>query len=128
DLAVNGADGVSIYYGNGDGSFGPPEAAGVKGYPIGVDVNRDGKLDLVVADAEGNCVLVLVNQGARAFAQPAPYAVGNMVEYPSGSYPQHVAAGDFNEDGWPDLVVACTNSHEIDVLMNRGDGTFEAPS
>ena len=41
-----------------------------------------------------------------------------------GSGPGGLAVGDFNGDGVPDLVVANHNSHNVSVLLGRGDGTF----
>ena len=38
-----------------------------------------------------------------------------------------VAAGDFNGDGKPDLVVANFNDNTVSVLLGNGDGTFQTP-
>lgn len=42
---------------------------------------------------------------------------------PEGDYGQGVAAGDINEDGFPDLFVGNVGSDRL--LRNLGDGTFE---
>jgi hypothetical protein len=41
----------------------------------------------------------------------------------SGSY--FTAAGDFNQDGIPDLVVVNSSSNNVSVLLGKGDGTFQ---
>ena len=40
-----------------------------------------------------------------------------------GSYPMTAAAADFDEDGWPDLYVACDSTASF-LLRNNRDGTF----
>lgn len=36
-----------------------------------------------------------------------------------------VAAGDYDQDGWPDLYVTAGSAHANRLYRNRGDGTFE---
>ena len=37
-----------------------------------------------------------------------------------------VAIGDLNGDGNPDLATANESANSVSVLLNRGDGTYEA--
>jgi hypothetical protein len=137
DLVANGLDVVTVYLNRGAGTF----AAGVDfptpAGPIGVaalgDLDGDGRTDIAVArDAQGpagqvDVVSVLFNQGGGAFA---PY-----VNLPAGPSPQFLVAGDLDGDGDLDLAVAnqaqvgvnATQPPEVDVLLNRGNGTFAAP-
>jgi len=102
-----------------------------------VDVNRDGKPDLIVANAcasiNGNSctdtdgvIGVLLGNGDGTFQPPVTYDSG-----PLGA--QVVAVSDLNGDGFPDLVVSngCygTNncSDSMSVLLGNGDGTFKTP-
>ena len=41
----------------------------------------------------------------------------------AAAYPRTVEAGDFNQDGYADLVTA-GNDANVGVLLNKGDGTF----
>jgi hypothetical protein len=135
DLAVVGRDDnnptgtVSILLGNGDGTFQAPRV-----YPAGTgyttwsvavgDFNRDGHLDLAVANGGGGegidpCyVSVLLGNGDGTFQVAQNYATG------SGSFA--VAVGDFNEDGSLDLAVANNIDGTVSLLLGHGDGTFQA--
>src|SRR4051794_27117649 len=69
---------------------------------------------------------------AISFGQPAYYAAG--IRTPPGTGAEHVAAGDFNNDGVADLVVVGNDvrlvtvvADSVRVLPGRGDGTFGAP-
>ena len=41
-----------------------------------------------------------------------------------GVSPQAVVAGDFNNDGIPDLAVVNGRSNTVSILLGNGDGTF----
>ena len=54
------------------------------------DLNRDGKLDLAVANANGTTISIFLGDGAGGFGSPAPVSVGNG--------PSSIAGGDVNRD------------------------------
>ena len=129
--------GLSVLFGNGDGTFQAAFTYSSGGYqPNSVaiaDVNGDGHQDLVVAnhcqisDCDSGPVSVLLGNGDGSFQAP--------VNYGSGGYgPNSVAIADVNGDGHPDLVVtnscqtsACRNGGTVSVLLGNGDGSFQAP-
>lgn len=45
----------------------------------------------------------------------------------SGSSSGYMAAGDFNNDGKPDLIECCNSSMQMLFRAGNGDGTFQAP-
>jgi hypothetical protein len=49
------------------------------------------------------------------------------VSYPANAAPAAVAVGDFNGDGKPDVITANTSPGTVNVLLDNGDGTFQAP-
>ncbi|HSZ59174.1 MAG TPA: FG-GAP-like repeat-containing protein [Tepidisphaeraceae bacterium] len=83
------------------------------------DVNRDGKLDLIVANNTDGNVGVLMGDGTGSFL--------NQMTFASGPTPIAVAVADVNGDGKPDLIVANYGSASVSVLLGNGDGTFQAP-
>jgi FG-GAP-like repeat len=115
-----GEGAVAVLLGNGDGTFQPEVSYSTGGYEATsiaiVDVNRDGKLDLVVANECGasfcngesaGVVGVLWGNGDGTFQNAVPYGAG-------GDEAFSVAVADFNGDGLPDLAVA-------NYCMSSGD-------
>src|SRR5271155_525891 len=46
-------------------------------------------------------------------------------QYPTGTNPQAMAAGDFNNDGNLDFAVANSTANTVSILLGNGDGTFQ---
>jgi hypothetical protein len=116
-----------------------------------LDYNRDGHLDLFVSNYVGfdygktprpgeksYCYFLNlpVNCGPRGlpFGQHSLYrnngdgtftdvsqAAG--ISSARSNYGLTVVAGDFDDDGWPDIYVACDSSPSL-LFMNNHDGTF----
>jgi methionine-rich copper-binding protein CopC len=104
--------------------FGSPSSYGTDQYPYAVavgDVNGDGIPDLVTANYFGT-VSVLPGNGDGTFGAAVNYNTGV-----TGSYA--VALADLRHTGKADLIVADPGfSGRVAVLLNRGDGTFAAPT
>jgi enediyne biosynthesis protein E4 len=116
-----------------------------------VDYNRDGKLDLFITNyldfdksrvpkpgENSNCTFkgVHVNCGPRGLPTGlhslyrnngdgtfTDVSEGAGIAQIKGRYGMTPVAADFDNDGWPDIFVACDSSASL-LLMNNRDGTF----
>jgi len=116
---------ISVFLGNGDGSFSAATnyTAGFNPMFVAVgDFDADGRSDLAIANNDQNLtgnVAVLLGNGDGTF--PAP------VWYPATGIKMvgRSAIGDFNRDGKRDVVVPYYNGEsDISVLIGKGDGSF----
>ena len=116
-----------------------------------VDYNRDGMLDLFVSNYVQFDLERIPKKGVSAscnwkgvpiYCGPRGLPVDTMLLYrnngdgtftdvsrssgiakATGSYGLSVIAADFDEDGWPDIFVACDSTPSL-LFMNNHDGTF----
>jgi hypothetical protein len=113
---------VSVHLGKGDGTFTTPRE-----FPVGdagpsavADLDADGRLDLAVTN--NDFISVLLGNGDGTFEPKRDFAVGS----PDRAYgARSVVVGDFNGDGWLDLVTANGLSNNVSVLLGNGNGTFQ---
>jgi hypothetical protein len=76
------------------------------------DINGDGKLDVVVANAGGSNASVFLNR-----TTPTGFAfVQKTIE--TGAGPSAIAVDDFNADGKPDLAITNMYAANVSVLLN----------
>lgn len=124
DIAVanSGSDDVSVFLGNGDGSFVAAPVVAAGSTPTGViidDLDGDTVADLVAVHSNPPELRVYLGSGDGTFVPVAPFPAGYLYD----EYEVSVAVGDFNNDSKPDLAVA-TLVH-LSVFLGRGDGSFE---
>ncbi|MGA3105763.1 MAG: FG-GAP-like repeat-containing protein [Terriglobales bacterium] len=87
-----------------------------------VDVNGDGKLDIVIANSDGT-LSVLLNKGNGTYTTEALVpAVANLF------YQESLTFADFNGDGKMDIALTSRGAYStVWVLPGNGNGTFGAP-
>ncbi len=90
---------------------------GITPYSVAAaDVDRDGDLDLLAANVDGNSVSVRFNNGAGTF--------GGSPNVPVGTAPYSVVAADVDRDGDLDLLTANFGSNTVSVRFNNGSSGF----
>jgi hypothetical protein len=119
DVAVAEQDGgsVSILTNDGLAGFTRTDAyatGDLSGplYPtsiVAVDIDQDGRLDLVVANRGAENVVVFHNTG-DGFLLTQTVAVTNE--------PNSLAVADVDNDGWADIAVACATDDMVKILRN----------
>lgn len=82
------------------------------------DLNRDAKLDLIVANEEDNNLTVLLGDGKGVFA-PAKNS-----PFPAGHAPTDISVADLSEDGKQDLAIANHDTKYVTILLGDGQGGF----
>lgn len=121
DLATinNSSNTVSILINNGDGTFRAHLEFATGPNPSGlaaVDWNKDGKMDLVVANNQADAahsVSILLGNGDGTFQAHR--------DINGGPFPNSITVGDFNHDGNPDIATSSL-SPENAVFVSLGDG------
>jgi hypothetical protein len=114
---------VSVFLGNGDGTFRPPEAfaAGPRMWRVSVgDVTNDGRVDIITGNKGNNTVSILLGNGDGTF-QP-------QIVIPAGTRVGGARVADVNGDGFPDLIEDNYAADSIWVLQGNGTGSFGPPT
>jgi len=126
DFVVNGNNPyVVFYWGNGDGTFTTEvKNWGDGGYYYGRgtvagDFNEDGREDLARATCCNGMLKVFLSNGDRTFIETNLVASGL-----GNNDPYALAAGDFDEDGHLDLIVAGGGNGDVTFFKGFGNGTF----
>jgi hypothetical protein len=159
DLYITAYGQNHLFHNQGDGTFRDVSAeSGTAGsgkeWGTGcafVDYDRDGRLDIVVADyvhfdlaatpapgAEAGCMwkgtpvmcgprglpsapnILYHNEGSGHFKD---VSAASGIQKTLAHYCFSVTTLDYNEDGWPDIYVACDSTPSI-LYRNNHDGTF----
>jgi hypothetical protein len=125
DLVVTNefAGTVSVFLGNGDGTFGAPQTfpAGIDPLAVVVgDFTGDGRPDLVVSEGGGSTSVDLL-QGNGDGTFRAPHQI------PVGATAPSIAAGHFHSPNILDLAATDFQNNRVNVILNNGGGNFRAP-
>lgn len=119
-----------LHVGLGDGSFAAGEVFAEQtslSYTRLVDLDGDGDLDVVGAEAVVDTVATWLGDGQGGFTSGAvlDLETGLGDGYPYA--PALLDPGDVDGDGWADLVVARRDTAVAEVRRGLGDGSFGPP-
>src|SRR5580658_5885139 len=122
NFGLNGGASISVFPGNGDGTFGTatnlPVSTNAGPWEVAVaDLNGDGNLDIVSSNNNESYLSLYLGNGDGTFQHPA--------KIPCEFAPENMAILDFNGDGIPDIAFMSYGERDAGVLAGRGDGTFE---
>jgi hypothetical protein len=82
------------------------------------DLNKDGQLDIAVANYKGNNICILYGYGNGSFMNCKTYSTGPY------SVPNSIVIGDIDGDSNYDIVVTKYNTSEIGIFFGYTNGTF----
>jgi hypothetical protein len=118
-----------VYHNNGDGTF--TEVAKqlgldkpAKGLGIAIaDYDHDGHIDLFVAN-DSMLEFLFHNKGDGTFEEVG-LAAGVAVDGDGRTFAgMGVDFSDFNNDGWPDVIITDLANQRYALYQNNGDGSF----
>jgi hypothetical protein len=114
---------VSVFKGNGDGTFGAPVAVRVRLAPTGItvnDFNNDGFMDIAVS-CQGppplpGAVSILLNSGNGGFILDSVHTMPLTF---------NVGSADLNGDGYAEVMPTIPGSNQLRVFLN--DAAWPSP-
>jgi FG-GAP-like repeat len=129
------AQGISLAFGNGDGTFAASTllSSSVQNSALDMpwpgeiwiaDVDGDTVPDLVYTNSEYGTVGILFGTGTGSATTPYFF---DPVEFPAGQYAYALTINDVNGDGTPDAITGDDDFAGASVLIN-GNGTAAAPN
>jgi trimeric autotransporter adhesin len=124
-LINNGANSISVFRNTaGSGSITSGSLAAKVDFTTGAspyfvalgDIDGDGKVDIIVPNANANTVSVFRNTASSGTVTSGSLA--SRVDFATGTSPRSVAVADLDGDGMPDLAVAALTANKVSVLRN----------
>jgi hypothetical protein len=114
--ANTGSNSIGVLLGTGNGTFviGAMYSTGGRSRPYTVtiaDFNNDNRSDLAIANSGTNNVLLLYGFNNGTFGNEVSYSLG--YDY----RPYSITVTDVNQDGWMDIIIACYDTDNVDILI-----------
>jgi hypothetical protein len=116
---------LSVYFGNGDGTFENQVSIEGGSVPTEVevaDIDNDNNLDVIWCQNSSAVLMVAKGNGNGTFQSVVASVVDNWLD----SYRQQFVLVDLSEDGDLDVVVNDHDGDRIVVMIGDGNGSFSA--
>jgi hypothetical protein len=88
-------------------------------YVIVNHFNKDNRLDIAITNFLGRSINVFLGYGNGSFDKQL------VIPTDSGSNPNSIASGNFNNDTLLDIIVTNSNTHNIGIYFGSLNGTFQ---
>ncbi|CAF1387419.1 unnamed protein product [Adineta steineri] len=125
DIAVINyhAELLSIFFGLGNGKFGPEKHLETKRLTFSrsivlADINNDSIDDIIVSNSDNNTISVFINRGDGKFHDEKVSYL--LTEYSA----EHIALGDLNDDKEVDIVISYEFGNRLTISFGNGSGYF----
>ncbi|CAF3745768.1 unnamed protein product [Rotaria sp. Silwood1] len=129
DLAIanSGTNNIKLFFGYGNGSFQETQtySTGSGSIPnslVVADINKDNRLDIVVANFEAYNIGVLLGFDSANFTQ-LPFSV---IYSSFRQNLKHFIINDFNNDQKPDIVFIESKTNMIGIFLSYSNGTLSS--
>jgi hypothetical protein len=124
-VAANTQGTISVFEGNGNGTFSSKKNYGAAGVATAVtagDFNGDGRMDFATSDGQLTSVSVLLGVGKGG-------SLKSRVRYDNAFRSRAITTADFDGDGKLDLATANAaasgpGGSTLSIFLGRGDGSF----
>jgi len=119
--AVNYGNTVTVFPGNGNGTFGSGQNYGLGSSNgawgvISADFTNNGYQDLAVTNSITNDLEILMNNQQGGYYPAVEYGLNG------AGNPQGIVSAKLNGDTYPDLAIADFGTDDIRILRNTGQG------
>ncbi|CAF3652269.1 unnamed protein product [Rotaria sp. Silwood1] len=109
-------DNIAVFLGYGNGTFRTATFYSTGDYSLPssvaiVDLNNDNVLDIAIANAGTNTILLLYGKGDGTFGNEELHVLGY------NYHPYSIAVTDLNHDGLVDIIIVCYGTDDVEILL-----------
>lgn len=123
-IGANSSNALTLYYGNGDGTFEAGNAlittSTFHQTVIAADLDGDTWLDLAATSSANDQIVIFMNNGDGTFP---PFVAPTLS---TGDSPNGLTSADVDGDTILDLISTEHTDGDLNIFIGNGDGTFQS--